>query len=84
MKYKTWDSTLQSLRRENANLKEQVEEERKRNKVSESVKLYSVFSERKRNKVSEAAKLYSVFSERKRNKLSEAAKLYSVFYISII
>nr|XP_022327672.1 leucine zipper protein 1-like [Crassostrea virginica] len=32
MKYKTWDSTMQSLRRENANLKEQVEEERKRNK----------------------------------------------------
>ena len=43
MKYKTWDSTMQSLRRENANLKEQVEEERNKNKVSESVKLYSVF-----------------------------------------
>ena len=42
MKYKTWDSTMQSLRRENANLKEQVEEERKRNRVSESVKLYIV------------------------------------------
>lgn len=33
MKYKTWDSAMQNLERENANLKDQLEKEKKNTRV---------------------------------------------------
>lgn len=33
MKYKTWDSTMKNLERENANLKDQLEKEKKKTRV---------------------------------------------------
>lgn len=33
MKYKTWDSAMQNLKRENANLKDQLEKEKKNTRV---------------------------------------------------
>lgn len=33
MKYKTWDSTMQNLEKENVNLKDQLEKEKKKTRV---------------------------------------------------